>query len=112
MTNLITQVRQVISAYNSGDPEPLIATFAPGVSYTIVDLDKTYTGREAVTALARQGAGQTKFHLQDVICHGNLVSYTYEHENPLADIAYHGEGLAVMKFDDDGKLLGQWAYRK
>lgn len=111
MNDLTSKVRHVLEAYNNGNPEPLIASFSADVSYTIVDLGKTYQGVEEVIDLARQGAGQTRFHLQDVICHGNLVSFTYDHENPIADIAYHGKGLAVQKYDKDGKLLAQWAYR-
>jgi hypothetical protein len=100
-----------MEAYNNGDPEPLIATFHDDVQYIIVELDRTYRGLEEVSALARQGAGQTRFHLRDVTVHGPLVAFTYDHDNPISDMAYQGPGLAVQKYDKDSKLLTQWAYR-
>lgn len=109
--NLEETIRQVMSAYNNGDAQPLVNTFAPDVEYTIVDLGKTYKGLDAVTALANDGAGQTRFHLQDVIVNGPLVTYTYEHENPLAGISYHGPGLAVQRYNDHGQLSAHWAFR-
>lgn len=112
MSQLISVVRQAMEAYNDGDSGPLLATFSPNITYTIVDLGKTYRGAEEVGALARQGEGQTQFHLHSFICHGSLLSFTYDHENPIADIAYNGPGLAVQKYDDEGKLLAHWAYRK
>ncbi|WP_457971655.1 nuclear transport factor 2 family protein [Arthrobacter sp. D1-17] len=112
MSELSGTVRKVMEAYNNGDPEPLVATFREDVQYIIVDLGKTFRGLEEVTALARQGAGQTRFHLHDIICHGTLVSFTYDHDNPMAEIAYRGPGLAVQNYDDDGRLIAQWAYRE
>ncbi|AXJ10870.1 nuclear transport factor 2 family protein [Arthrobacter sp. PM3] len=109
--NLEVTVRAVMAAYNYGDAEPLISTFAPDVEYTIVDLGKTYKGLGAVTALANDGAGVTRFHLKEVIVNGPLVTYTYDHENPLAGISYHGPGLAVQRYNDHGQLTAHWAYR-
>ncbi|MEV4989930.1 nuclear transport factor 2 family protein [Pseudarthrobacter sp. LMD1-1-1.1] len=111
MSTLSETVRTVMAAYNNGNPEPLIATFHDDIQYTIVEVDRTYRGRKAVSALAREGAGQTRFHLQDVTSQGPLVAFTYDHHNPLAGMSYHGPGLAVQKYDDDGRLLAQWAYR-
>lgn len=100
-----------MAAYNNGNPEPLIATFHDDAQYNIVDLGRTYRGLEEVSALARKGAGQTRFHLQEVISHGPLIAFSYDHHNPLAGMSYNGPGLAVQKYDDDGRLLAQWAYR-
>jgi len=111
VNTLSETVRSVMEAYNKGNPEPLIATFHDDIQYTIVELDRTYRGLKAVSALAREGAGQTRFHLQDVTSHGPLLAFTYDHHNPLAGTSYHGPGLAVQKYDDDGRLLAQWAYR-
>lgn len=111
MSTLSETVRTVMAAYNNGDAEPLIATFHDDIRYTIADLDRTYRGLEEVSALAREGAGQTRFHLQEVISHGPLIAFTYDHHNPLAGMSYHGPGLAVQKYDAQGRLLEQWAYR-
>jgi hypothetical protein len=111
MSSLAQTVRAVMEAYNSGDPEPLIATMHDEVQYVIVDLDKTYRGLEEVSTLARQGAGHTRFHLHEVTSHGPLVAFTYDHDNPLDGMAYRGPGLAVQKYDGNGRLLAQWAYR-
>ena len=111
MSTLADKARSVMAAYNNGDPEPLIATFHDDVQYTIVNLDRTYRGLEEVSALAREGAGQTRFHIQEVISHGPLIAFSYEHHNPLAGMSYQGPGLAVQTYDDDGRLLCQWAYR-
>jgi hypothetical protein len=104
-------IRKVMAAYNDGDAQLLISTFAPDIEYTIIDLGKTYQGLEAVTALATEGAGQTRFHLKDVIVNGPLVTFTYDHENPQADNSYHGPGLAVQRYNDQGQLSAHWAYR-
>ena len=111
MSTLSETVRSVMAAYNTGDPEPLIATFRDDVQYTIVELNRTYRGLEEVSALAREGAGKTRFHLQEVISNGPLIAFSYDHHNPLAGMSYQGPGLAVQKYDDDGRLLCQWAYR-
>ncbi|WAJ34357.1 nuclear transport factor 2 family protein [Arthrobacter sp. FX8] len=111
MSTLADKVRSVMAAYNNGDPEPLVATFHGDVQYTIVHLDRTYRGLEEVSALAREGAGQTRFRFQEVISHGPLIAFSYDHHNPLAGTSYQGPGLAVQKYDDDGRLLCQWAYR-
>ena len=111
MNTLSETVRTVMAAYNKGNPEPLISTFHDDVQYTIVELDRTYRGIEEVSVLACKGAGQTRFHLQEVTSHGPLIAFTYNHHNPLAGMSYHGPGLAVQKYDADGRLLAQWAYR-
>lgn len=111
MSTLSETARAVMAAYNNGHPEPLISTFHDDVQYTIVEVDRTYRGLEEVSALARKGAGQTRFHLQEVTSHGPFVAFTYDHHNPLAGMSYNGPGLAVQKYDDDGRLLAQWAYR-
>jgi len=111
VSTLSETVRTVMAAYNNGDAEPLIATFHDDVQYNIVDLDKTYQGLEEVSALAREGAGQTRFHLHDVASSGPLIAFTYDHHNPLAGMSYQGPGLAVQKYDAQGRLLAQWAYR-
>jgi hypothetical protein len=100
-----------MAAYNNGNPEPLIATFHKDVRHIIVELGRTYRGREEVSALAREGTGQTRFNLQEVISNGPLIAFTYTHHNPLAGMSYDGPGMAVQKYDDDGLLLAQWAYR-
>jgi len=111
VSTLSETARAVMAAYNNGHPEPLISTFHDDVQYTIVEVDRTYRGLEEVSALAREAAGQTRFHLQDVTSHGPLIAFTYDHHNPLAGMSYNGPGLAVQKYDDDGRLLAQWAYR-
>lgn len=92
-------------------PSRMIATFHDDIRYTIADLDRTYRGLEEGTALAREGAAPTRFHLQEVISHGPLIAFSYDHHNPLAGMSYHGPRLAVQKYDAQGRLLEQWASR-
>ena len=109
--NRAESLLSVMAAYNRGDANPLLSTFAQDIEYTIVDLGRNYQGLEEVTALAREGAGLTRFHVRDVITYGPLLAFTYEHENPLVDIRYRGPGLAVQRYNDQGKLTSHWAYR-
>jgi hypothetical protein len=111
VSNLEALARAVLEAYNAGDPEPLIRTFGEDVSYEIVHLGQTYRGLEEVAALARAGAGLTRFHLRDFTSAGRLVSYTYDHESALPGREYRGPGLAVQEYDDEDRLIRQWAFR-
>lgn len=111
MRDLEELVRTVLDAYNAGDPEPLIATMGPDVSYEIVHLGQAYRGLEQVAALAREGAGRTFFHLKELTRSGQLVSYTYDHESALPGREYSGPGLAVQEYDGTGRLIHQWAFR-
>lgn len=101
----------VMAAYNRGDANPLISTFAQNIEYNIVDLGRSYRGVEEVTALARAGAGLTHFHVRDVISYGPFLAFTYEHDNRMPEIRYRGPGLAVQRYNDQGKLTSHWAYR-
>ncbi|AMM30779.1 hypothetical protein SA2016_0074 [Sinomonas atrocyanea] len=111
MSGLEALARRVLEAYNAGDPEPLIGTFGEDVSYEIVHLGQTYRGRKEVAALAREGAGRTRFHLNDFTRSGRLLAYTYDHESALPGREHTGPGLAVQEYDDDGRLIRQWAFR-
>lgn len=105
------RVRAALAAYNGGDAGPLVATFAPNVTYALTAANRTFAGRSNVEALSLEGLGNTRFEVHDVIEIGPLLAYTYDQVTGVPGTEYSGPGLAVQLYDADHQLRAHWAFR-